>query len=191
MKTISFKDIQVVLPHLSQFHMMAKECDGEVNPILHTVGFDLNRGIEYRVCQHRTLKGEAVVGLQIVGEVRTDREFLSSPWATAEDKLIAAGITDRSLGNELSIMMGCTVQYGSVFALEGEENREHWMTQEDIEKLEDEIESLNIVLKDIRGEQRRRDGSLKRPRDYFEVEQFEKVRRKKKDRSTLRHREIV
>jgi hypothetical protein len=44
-------------------------------------------------------------------------------------------------------------------------------------------------MDNIRGDQKKRDGSQKRPRDYFEAEQIEKVRRKKKDRSTLRHRQ--
>lgn len=194
MKTISYYDLQLIpeLSHLSQFDIMSPDNDYLVNPFLHKIGFDLERcGLEYRVCQHRSLTGKIVLGLQIAGEVRIDREFLSSPWATAEDKMIAAGRYDRSLGNELSNMLGVTVQYGNVFALDDEEQKEHWMTQEEIERIEDQLASLGIALENTRGDQRKRDGSLKRPRDYHEQEVFEKVRKKKANRSTLKHREIA
>lgn len=193
MKTISWKDLTIIpeLSHLTQWDFMNPQFDYLVNPYLYTLGFELGLGLEYRVCQHRTLSGEAIVGLQIVGEIRTDRAFLASPWATAEDRMVACGRTDRSLGDDLSKAMNVQVSYGNVFALDSEEQKELWMTQEEIEAIEDQIELMGNILKDVRGDMRRRDGSLKRPKDYFESEPYEKVRRKKKDRSTLRHREVV
>ncbi len=194
MKVVSYTDLQMI-PELSKFNMfdfMHPNNDDVVNKYLYTMGFDFERsGLEYRVCQHRNLKGEKVIGLQIAGEIRIDREFLSSEWCTAEDRMIACGLYDRSLGDDLSKAMNVQVQYGSVHALDDEESmKEHWQQQEEIERIEDELATLGIVLDSIRGDQRKRDGSLKRPRDYHEVEPYERVRRKKKNRSTLKHREI-
>lgn len=190
MKTVSYADLKLIpqLAHLSHFDFMHPDNDSLVNEYLWLMGFNIHAGIEYRICHHRRLTGEAIVGLQIAGEIRTDREFLSSPWCTAEDRMVACGITDRSLGDDLARAMNTQVEYGGAFSLEDEEHKELWMTEAEIEKIEDEMEALMPLLHSIRGDQHRRDGSLKRPRDYHEQEAFEKVRRKKRNRTTLKHR---
>lgn len=191
MKSISIKDLLLAEPlaKLNQFDVLHPDNDYLVNPVLHQMGFDLSRGLEYTVSYHRRLNKEDCVGFVITGEVRTDREFLSSPWCSAEDRMIAAGRVDSSLALELAKMMNVQIDYGSRFALEDEEQKELWQENSEIERIEDELLALGVVLDNIRGNQLRRDGSRKRPQDYHVEEAYEKPRKKKDNRSTLRHRE--
>lgn len=193
MKSVSAKDLLLVssLSHFTQFDILNPANDFVVNPVLHTLGFALDRGLEYIVSYHRRLNKEACCGVVVVGEVRTDREFLLSPWCSAEDRIIAIGTYDKSLSLELSKMMGVQIDYGSKFALEDTELKELWQEDEDISRIEMELEALEQVLKNVRGEQRRKDGSLRRPQDYHFEEPCEKERRKKKNRVSLKHREVA
>lgn len=194
MKSISVKDVRLIsaLSHLSDFEVVHPDFDATVNPYLFEYGFDLSKGLFYTVSHHRRLDRSACTGFVITGEVRCDAAFRLSPFCSVEDRLIAAGKYDQSLARELAAM--CNVaqsNYGVSFALDNEEEKELYQDQETIDKIEDELEALEAVLLNIRGNQHRRDGSLKRPQDYHFEEPREKERRKKKNRVSLKHREVA
>lgn len=191
MKSVSVTDLQLIpeLSGYSIFDFLNPKNDEVVNEYLYEMGFDVDKGVEYTVSYHRNWQKQALVGYVIVGEMRNDWQFKRSSWCSAEDRLIAAGSRDLSLAKELAAMMNIQIEYGSIYSLEQEEDKEFYMDQEDIDRIEDEMELLEEVMKNIRGEQHKKDGSLKRPRDYHEQESYEKVRRKKKNRTTLKHRE--
>lgn len=195
MKAISAYDImkisEIASLGLTQFDMMSCEHDATINKYLYEVGIDISRGVYYNVSYHRTLDKQAKVGLVFSGELRCDRAFLSSQWATAEDRMIAAGVNgDISLARELASMLGAQVEYGSSYSLEDSEDGEYLMEINEIERIEDEMEALGNALLNIRGEQKKRNGAQKKPHEYFEQEPYQKERRKKKNRSTLKHRHL-
>lgn len=191
-KSVSVYDLQLIpeLAHFSIFDFLNPQNDATVNPFLYEMGVDVERGLEYTCSYHRTLSKQAKVGYVITGEMRSDKEFLLSPWCSSEDRLIAAGRVDISLARELGAMMNAQISYDNTDELEEAEVGEYLQDQEDIDRIEDEMEVMEQMLKHVRGEQKKRDGSFKKPKDYHSEEPYEKVRRKKKNRSTLKHREL-
>lgn len=145
-------------------------------------------GLEYKCAYHRNLQKQCVVNYMITSEVRTDREFMTSPWCTSEDKVIASGKKDLSLAAELGKMSGISVEYDNIFGLEMEEQFEHDLPLDEIERIEDELRAMNVVLENVRGNQFLRSGRRKLAAEYHTEEPYQRERRKKKDRSTLRHR---
>ncbi len=193
MKSISYKDLQRVsfLSHLSQFDMMSPTNDHLVAPALWEYGIDIERGLLYSVSYHRCLDRQARVGLVITGDIRSDKEFRQSPFCTLEDRMILAGLTDQSLARELASLQNVAqTNYGSEQALENEEDGELNQDIDEIERIEAEMEALGYALNNIRGDQYKRNGARKTMRDYQEAEPYEKPRRKKKNRTTLKHRHI-
>lgn len=190
MKSISTYDLLKVssLAHLSIFDLINPQYDYLVNEVLWEYGLDVDRPLIYEVTYHRCLDKQAKVGFVIIGEVRQDKQFRLSPWCTAEDRMIAAGKKDLSLARELAGMMNIQNNYGSEFALEDEEAMELWQDQDEIERIEDELASMRIVLDNVRGNQFKRNGTRKLAHEYHEQEPYQKERRKKKNRSTLKHR---
>jgi hypothetical protein len=192
MKSISLYDLALI-PELSQYPVTAllhPDMDKIVNPYLYEMGFRVDSGLQYMVSYHRRLTKEACSGFVIVGEIRGDVEFLNSVWCTAEDRIIQAGSIDQSLAKELSVLMGCKMSDDTLYSFDQEEAKELWQEQEEIDRIESELEALEIILKNVRGDQKKRDGSFKKPRDYHEEEPPQKVRKPKANRSTLKHRKI-
>lgn len=192
MKHISANDLSLIpsLSHFNQFDILNPANDCVVNPVLYEMGFAIDLGLCYTVAHHRRLTGEVCTGFLILGEVRTDREFRLSPWCSVEDRMICAGKTDISLARELAGMSGVSQsQYGGSFAPEDEEMNELHQDLDDIERIEAEMEALGIVLEAVRGNQHRKDGSRKRPIDYHQEEAYDKPRKRKENRTTLKHRE--
>ncbi len=192
MKSVSTSDLVLIpaLSHFSQFDFLSPENDHVVNPFLYEMGFDLDFGLEYRCCYHRNLQKQCLTGYMIVGEVRTDREFMTSVWCTAEDKVIAAGKFDLSLAQELSRMSGIGVDYDNPYGLEMEEMNEFELDLSETERIEDELVALQAVLDNVRGDQFLRSGRRKKPHEYHQEEPYQKERKKKRNRTTLKHRHI-
>lgn len=188
MKVISGRDIRKVsfLSHLSDIELMSPANDHLVNPVLHTIGFDLERGLSYNVALHRSWDKIVAVGLVISGEVRQDRLFQLSEWATSEDRQI--GQSDISLACHLASMECSQTSYSEGSELE--EDKESWMDEDEIEAIEDEIMSMSMVLRATRGSQQRKDGSVKRPSDYHQEEEYERPRKKWTKRNNLKKQEI-
>jgi hypothetical protein len=192
MKVVSTHDLKLIpeLAHFSLFDLINPDNDAVVNEFLWTMGLDIDRPLEYDVSYHRTLTKKSVVGFVIIGEVRTDRQFRLSPWCTAEDRMIAAGKKDVSLARELAAMMNIQNGYGSEQSLEDEEVGELFQDQSEIERIEDELTAMKVVLDNIRGNQYKRNGTRKLAHEYHEQEPYQRERRKKKNRTTLKHRFI-
>jgi hypothetical protein len=160
--------------------------DHLVNPVLHTIGFDLERGLAYNVALHRSWDKQVGVGLIISGECRTDRLFQLSEWCTAEDRQIGQG--DLSLAEHLASMERSQTNYSEGNELE--EDKEAYLEQDEIEAIEDEIMNMSMVLRAVRGDQYRRDGSLKRPQDYHQEEAVDRKRKKWTKRSNAKREQI-
>jgi hypothetical protein len=172
MKAISVYDLKLIpeLAHLTYFDMIHPDNDALVNPFLYILGFNLNKGLSYTACQHRTLANTVEIGFVIRGEVRTDLEFLLGPFSTIEDRLAAAAIMDKSLCAEMCMMMNQASSIGaySSSSKEGEAEADfpESLTNPDEADIVAEIQQLEFLLRDIRGDQHREDGSMKRPEDY-------------------------
>ncbi len=193
MKSISVYDLQKVstLQKYNIFEIISPELDDILEDVLWEYGIDTCKGVEFVVSYHRCLDKQKRVGFMVVGEVRADAQFRLSPFCSVEDRMIAAGKRDMSLAKELSAMQNFSqTNYGSEIALEMEEEGELYQDMEEIERIEAEMEAMERALYNIRGEQRKRSGSLKTLREYHEAEPYEKPRRKKKNRTTLKHRHI-
>lgn len=193
MKSISALDLQLIpeLSHLNIFEIVHPDNDDLVAPFLYEFGMDMNKGVEVVCSHHRRLNRQAATSFVFVGEVRTDNAFRLSPFCSVEDRLIMAGKTDLSLAKELASMANVAqTNYGVSFALDNEEAGELHQDKEDIDRIESELELLETMLSHIRPEQRRKDGSLKKMREYNNQETYERPRKKKANRSTLKHRQI-
>lgn len=193
MKAISCLDLQLIpeLSHLNIFEIVHPDNDEIVAPFLYEFGMDMNKGVEVVCSHHRRLNRQAATSFVFVGEVRTDNAFRLSPFCSVEDRLIMAGKTDLSLAKELASMANVAqTNYGVSFALDNEEAGELHQDKEDIDRIESELELLETMLSHIRPEQRRKDGSLKKMREYNSQETYERPRKKKANRSTLKHRQI-
>lgn len=192
MKSISTLDLKLVdeLSKYTIFELIHPDNDDIVAPVLYEYGMDTNKGVEVVCSHHRRLNREAATSFVFVGEVRCDAAFRLSPFCSVEDRLIAAGKHDQSLAKELAAMSKVSQSaYGLSYALDDEEAGELHQDKEDIERIESELEVLEQMLMHIRPEQHRKDGSLKKMREYNKQDVYEKVRKKKDNRSTLRHRE--
>jgi hypothetical protein len=192
MKAISVYDLKRIpaLSHLTYFDLVHPDNDKLVNPYLHDIGFNLNKGLSYTVSQHRTLANTVEIGFVIRGEVRTDREFLNSSLATLEDKMAAAALTDMSLCAELCRMMNQASSIGAYSSAtrDGEPDTDfpESLTNPDEAEIVSKIRQLEQILDDIRGSQHKEDGSLKLPEDYQKQPDMKLARK-----TIRRHKEVL
>lgn len=163
MKTISTTDLKLVpeLAHLRMIDFINPANDALIAPYLKTLGFDLDYPIEYVPSQHRNLQGQVVLAYQIVGDVDINSSFLTSSYATAEDRIIAAGYTDMSMANEMSRSLSTSREYTGVvegFPLE--------LTNPDEKAIMEQITVLANLLTEVRPGMYHESGSLKTMYEY-------------------------
>lgn len=103
MKTISVRDLLLLpeLSHLNEFSLIDPNNDELVKTYLHELGFDLAQPVEYIPCKHRTLQGKVVVSYLLSGELNMSEEFLSSSFATQEDREFAREFREIESGMRL------------------------------------------------------------------------------------------
>jgi hypothetical protein len=158
MKVISVTDLQLVpeLSHLRQMDFIDPANTELLRPVLKTLGFDLEYPVQFIPSQHRNLQGKVVISYQIVGDVEINESFLSSEWATAEDRMIAAGYRDVGLAADLAASMTIGRDY------EGESKGEALAPDQlnpDADIISAQIKVLEDALLLVRGDPFKEDGS--------------------------------
>lgn len=171
MKSISVTDLMggIVpeLAHLRMIDFINPTNDKLIAPFLKVLGFDLDFPIEYIPSQHRNMQGKVVVAYRIIGEVECNEAFLSSAFATSEDRMIVRGYSDLGLANDMAKQMTSGRDYG------GEEGQSEKgfppeLTMENEHLIRMQVEVLKDLLLQVRGDPYNPDGSRKTIYDYHE-----------------------
>lgn len=154
----------------------------QVSPVLHKLGYRVEKAIHAYAALHRTMSNEVRVGILMAGELRTDREFLRGPYAMPDDFYVAASFTDESLFSELYNLGSRCNDYGAVSSNVVDRNAAIKDTAVSAEEAQvvAEIEQLEQLIFHIRGNQYQPDGSLKEPSDYYKPEEPAIGRQRKK-----------
>ncbi len=179
MKTISVTDLQLIpeLSHLRMIDFIDPKYDELVSPFLAKLGFDLDFPIEFAPSQHRNMQGKVVIAYRIIGEVECNNAFLTSPFATAEDRVVARGYRDLGLAGDMAKQLTAGRDYGHDDG-QGEKGFPPELTNEDEQTIKDQINSLAGLLMIVRGNPFRQDGSRATLAEYGVEEVPEKTRRK-------------
>jgi hypothetical protein len=108
--------------------------------------------------------------------VDINSNFLNSSFATAEDRIIAAGYKDISLANEMSRSLSTSREYSGVAEAFPAE-----LSNPDEAAIMEQIEVLQNLIDQVRPNMRREDGSLKTIFEYHAppLEPVKKERRKR------------
>ncbi len=179
MKSISVTDLKLIpeLAHLRMIDFIDPKYDDLIAPYLKIIGFDLDYPIEYAASQHRNLQGKVVIAYRIMGEVEINDSFLSSGFATMEDRMIANGYRDISLSNQMANQMTVGRDYGNDEGV-SEKGFPPELTNTDEESIRIQIQILNDLLVFNRGSPFKLDGSRATLSEYGTTETPEKARRK-------------
>lgn len=181
MKTISVTDLKRIpeLSHLRMIDFINPVNDRLIAPYLKVLGFDLDYPIEYLARQHRNLAGDVVIAYMIAGEVECNERFLSSPFATVEDRIIVAGYKDLSLANQMSNALSTSRDYdnGTREGFPAE------LTNPDEAAILEQIKVLDNLLDQVRPDRYREDGSLKTLKEYHTPPEPVVAKKERKKRS--------
>ena len=102
-RSISFYDL-LLFDQSKQIVMEGK--DVELLKLLHDIGFDITKELNYELCYHRPMSTNQVFyGDRIVGAERIDLEWLESEYCTMENRLEIAGMRDLELQRDMIEMM--------------------------------------------------------------------------------------
>jgi hypothetical protein len=136
--------------------------DALIAPYLKILGFDLEYPIEYKATQHRNLQGQIVIAYMISGDVDCNDSFLSGPFATVEDRIIAAGYRDLSLARQMTSALATSREYDTGVA----EGFPADLTNSDEKDIVEQIQVLENLLLEVRPNMYGDDGSLKTMAEY-------------------------
>lgn len=178
MKSISVTDLQLIpeLAHLRMIDFIDPKYDALISPFLKLLGFDLDFPIEYAPSQHRNMQGKVVIAYRIIGEVECNNAFLQSPYALAEDRIIARGYRDLGVAQDMAGQLTTGRDYGHSDG--SEKGFPPELTNENEQAIKDQINSLAGLLMIVRGNPFRQDGSRSTLAEYGVAEVPEKTRRK-------------
>ena len=180
--TISANDLLLAdeLAGMTIFDVVHPDNDAKVNPILHMIGIDLKQSVSYDASQHRTLTGKVVVGYQISGHPRLDREFRQSAYCSSEHLMLATAYTDPGFARELRSMSATCSCYDTSWSLDKSDAiLDSYENREESKRLSAEIQALTDLLFHIRPNQYKSNGDLKTPEDYLIPDEPVKVRVRK------------
>jgi len=168
MKSISVTDLQLIdeLSHLRMIEFIDPKNDKLIAPYLKMLGLDLDYPIEYVPSQHRNMQGDVVIAYRIVGEVEINDSFLSGPFATAEDRMIAQGYQDLSLANDMAKQLTTGRNYGEDDEGLSEKGFPPELTMDNETMVAMQIEILKDLLLAVRGDPFNPDGTRKTIYDY-------------------------
>lgn len=180
MKSISVTDLQLIpeLSHLRVIDFIDPKYDELISPFLSKLGFDLDFPIEYAPSQHRNMQGKVVIAYRIIGEVECNNKFLTSEFATAEDRVIARGYRDLGLAGDMAKQLTTGRDYGGEGEGQSEKGFPPELTNDDEQAIKNQINSLAGLLMIVRGNPFRQDGSRATLAEYGVPEVPEKTRRK-------------
>lgn len=176
MKTFSSTDL-ILFPELSHLRMLdvidPKNTDA-IAPLLKRVGFDLDYPIQFVPVQHRNLQQQVVIAYMLVGEVECNESFLSSEWATTEDRIIAAGYKDLSKADDMARALTSSRDYDSGVA----DGFPPDLVNPDEEEILMQCRVLADLLLAVRGSPFKQDGSRFTLFEHGMAEAPEKKRKK-------------
>lgn len=180
MKRVSFRDVLLCegFEHLNEFDLLPVDMDEQVLPILFQLGIDTNKGYQIVANKHRTLTGKIATGFIYDGFVRIDKAFQKSPFCTIEDRIAAAGVSDPSLALDMCASMNATLNYGS-FSEDGELEElptgiANLLYVEGHESATNELDALNVICYNVRGDPYGTGGSLKTFHEWTEAARIKK-----------------
>lgn len=181
MKTISVTDLKRIpeLSHLRMIDFIDPKHDRLIAPFLKVLGFDLDYPIEYTARQHRNLAGEVVIAYMVVGDIECNERFLSSPFATVEDRVIAAGYKDLGLAKQMSSALSTSRNYDSGTV----EGFPPDMSNPDEAAILEQLQVLENLLEVVRPNRYKEDGSLKTMKEYHTPPEPEVAKKERKKRS--------
>lgn len=177
MKKISISDLMT----LEEFKELKNEAsflpitvDKLVLKTLHTLGLDKHKGYKIVAENHRNLQGKVLTGYVYIGEIRNDKEYLNSPFCTAEERIIATSTKDFSLTQELLKMSWGNSDYGSFQEEIDDDGKPAKASPALKENFEDNwedhskyIETLQQIVENVRGCSMGEDGSLKTHKEWL------------------------
>lgn len=154
---LSINDLQTleVFSKLNEIDFCHPSTDKLVLPYLHLFGMDIDYPFELVASLHRTAYGKKHLGLRYCGSLRHDQEWLDSKLCTIMDRLSVMSFYDASFVMELIQLTGSRVSYSTFggveqtskkFKLNADQLSDDW------HKVDAEIEQLNRIVKQIRGE---------------------------------------
>lgn len=176
MKNISVTDLMLI-PELSDLRMLDfidPKYTSRISPFLKIVGFDLDYPIEFIPSQHRNIQGKEVIAYMIVGELECNDSFLSSVWATTEDRIIAAGYKDLGKARDMAQALTTARDYESGVT----EGFPPDLVNPDEAEIAMQIKVLADLLLAVRGTPFKQDGSRFTLDEYGMSEAPEKRRKK-------------
>lgn len=176
MKSISVTDLRLIpeLSHLRMFDFIDPKNDSLIAPFLKVLGFDLEYPVQFVPCQHRNMQGKVVIAYTITGEVECNRAFITSPWASVEDRMIAAGYRDIGLAEDMAQRLTTGRDYGD----DGNEGFSQDQCNPDESGIIQQIKVLEDLLLIARGSPFKQDGSRATLAEYGVLEAPEKKRKK-------------
>ncbi len=176
MKTFSVTDLKLIpeLSHLRMLDFIDPKNDKLIAPYLRIVGFDLDYPVQYIPSKHRNLQGQEIIAYQIVGEVECNESFLNGPWATTEDRIIAAGYRDIGKAEDMAQALTSARDYDSGVV----EGFPPDLANPDEAEILMQIKVLEDLLLNVRGSPFKQDGSRFTLAEWGVAEAPEKKRKK-------------
>jgi hypothetical protein len=107
MRATSLRDILLAdsLSHITnEVLLIHPSNDKLVAEVLEQIGYDITQPWEYVPSKHRSMDQKIAIGYMVVGEFSRKREHRH--FLDANDLIVLAGMSDASLGRELSEMSG-------------------------------------------------------------------------------------
>lgn len=155
--SFSFDDVRTLEPFckLTEIDLLHPSSDRLVCPYLHLFGCDLDYPIEITATLHRTVYGKKHLGYRWNGSLRHDNEWINSKLCTMMDRLSVLSFYDASFVMELMQLSGSRVSYSTFSGVEQTSKKFKLnvdQLSDDWKQVEAEIEQLNRIVKQVRGE---------------------------------------
>lgn len=158
-RRVSFVDLKK-LPHffkMPSIQIMQPENEDKLRDVLWELGVDVNRKYGFQAYKHRTFDGEVVLDFSVVGDERTDKQWLKSKYATVQ--ALIASQKDNELKSDLirSSSEGVGDKDLMAFALNTLTKERVRNSRQGIEyddgwkEMENMIGAMNRVIENVRG----------------------------------------
>lgn len=114
-RSLSLRDLQLVpeLAHMNEVTIIHPSNDDLVFYHLDKLGFDCDYAVEYLPSNHRCMRGKVAVGYRVVGELQVNRAFVNSVMCSTVERVAISSYQDRSLTQELAVLMNNTLDFNS------------------------------------------------------------------------------
>jgi hypothetical protein len=152
---------------MNEVQLIHPDNDEKVLNHARTAGMDITGGYAYEASQHKNMFGKTVVGYRLIGELTNAPSFRASPFCTSEIRTLSHLRRDVSLTQEMVKLSGGCFSYGKSVEEDAESDREYEsMYEENWQVLEQQINLLNQVAKEIRGTAMGANGGMKTFYEY-------------------------